>query len=125
MSIQRNVAQQNDDTLAEIKRAAMAAHSLPWLTKLLLTHGAPTDGVLARLSVIPEQEGDFYVGIWLSSDEQFWDFALTVERSSAQVLEVERFGNITETTTISAHLPGVGKSFGHVAKQLLREKTKP
>ena len=125
MSIQRNVAQQNDHTLAKMRWAAATAQSLPWLTNLLLIHGALTDGLLAHLSVVTEQEGDFYTGVWLSRDEHFWDFALTIERGSARVLYVERFNDVTDTINVSAHLPGVGKSFGHLAKQLLHEATQP
>ena len=121
MSIQQNVAQQNDTTLSEIRRAVAAAQALPWLSELLQTQGLRADGLLARLSTLPDQGGDWCSGTWLSHDEQFWDFAVLLKRDSAVIVEIEHFDNVTQSISGSPHTPGTGKSFGYLAKHLLHE----
>lgn len=83
MSLQRNVAQQNDDTRAEIERAAAFATDangpVNWLPTLLREQGQSfDDGILARLWSVPEQSGTSYEGLWLNRAREFWAFELTV-----------------------------------------------
>lgn len=125
MSLQRSVAQQNEATLAEIKRVAGLLSSgsavVSWLPDLLAQQGlSSNDGLLVELHSVPEQAGEQFFGTWLSSGEEFWDFSIVVSRRSGALLEVEEFRNITQSTVVSAHVPGTGKSFGYLALQAFR-----
>lgn len=130
MSLQRNVAQQNDETRAEIERAAAfttgADGPINWLPTLLLKQGQSIDdGILARLWSVPEQSGTSYEGLWLNRDREFWAFELTVSRQTGRVLELERFENVSHTIAVTAHLSGTGKSFGFLALEVMTRRLLP
>jgi hypothetical protein len=57
--------------------------------------------------------------MWLTREREFWEFAIVVSRESAAVLEIEHFRNVTQSTVVSAHVPGTGKSFGYLALQAI------
>jgi hypothetical protein len=86
MAIQRNVQQQNADTLASISslvRAGANGATMRWLHSLLRQQGmSPHQGALVRLRHVPEQEGDFYAGTWLDEELNFWDFVAVVVRGT-------------------------------------------
>lgn len=124
MSVQRSVAQQNEATLAKIQRVAAFLSSgnafVSWLPDLLGQQGLNcSDGLLVALDSVTEQEGEQFFGTWLTRDRAFWEFAIVVSRESAAVLEIEYFRNVTRSTVVSAHVPGTGKSFGHLALQAI------
>ncbi|HVK31684.1 MAG TPA: hypothetical protein VM845_04165 [Burkholderiaceae bacterium] len=126
MSMQRSVGQQNAETLAEIRRTASdfasSGAGTQWLHGLLQSHGLSSrEGVLVKLAVLPEQGGNLYKGVWLSVAEQFWEFTVQVPYGSQSFAQAESFENITHSVAVSAHMPGTGKSFGHLAQQVLRE----
>ena len=121
MAIQRNVDQQNQTTLAEIKWAAAMAPSLAWLPGLIDAQALPREGALVGLSIIPEQEGDWYRCVWLTTTGRFWKFTAVVSRQTTELLAVEDVFDITDSIPTTAQMPGTGKSFGHLAKQFLHD----
>jgi hypothetical protein len=125
MATQRNVQQQNADTLESIRvlvRAGADGARMSWLHRLLRQQGkSPEQGALVRLQHVPEQEGDFYAGIWLDEELNFWEFVVVVERGTGAT-KVERFAKATEQVSVTEHLPGKGKSFGQLAIQAFREQ---
>lgn len=125
MTAQRNVQQQNADTLERIRVLAKAGADgtkMSWLHSLLKQQGkSPEQGALVRLQHVPEQEGDFYAGTWLDVELNFWEFVVVVERGTGAT-QVERFARATEQVSVSEHLPGKGKSFGQLAIQAIREQ---
>jgi hypothetical protein len=127
MALQRSVQQQNALTKTHVHHsAALFAEKdgLPWLRELLRERGSDPDrGILAKLEHVPEQEGDFYAGIWLSSAHTFWAFSATISRSSGVVISIESFDNITHQVVVEKNLPGTGRSFGQLAIEVLRERS--
>ncbi|MBH9579743.1 hypothetical protein [Inhella proteolytica] len=124
MSLQRSVAQQIEEVVAEIQRAKTlpAAGACPWLMNLLTQHGvAPDSGMLVRLSSTPDQGGDLFAGIWLTKDQRFFEFSIIADRNSNELIEVEAFQDVTSAMVVSANLKGHGKSFGYLALQALKD----
>jgi hypothetical protein len=126
MSLQRSVAQQNAEVLAEIRRTAEHFASgqadVQWLHGLLQSHELSSgQGVLAKLSARPDQSGTLYEGLWLSSAKEFWRFVVLVPRSGDGFAEVEAFENVTRSVVVSGRVPGIGRSFGFLAHQVLHE----
>ena len=122
MPLQRNVAQQNEATLAEIRRVAGLLSSgsalVSWLPGLLARQGLSSSaGLLVELRSVPEQDGEQFFGRWLAREGRFWEFAVIVSREDGAVLEIEHFRDVTRSTVVSAHVPGTGKSFGYLALQ--------
>jgi len=126
MALQRNVAQQNSETKAKVRRVAEIFATRPshlaWLSALLISHGLnPGSGILVSLSEIPEQEGNLFSGVWLSQSEEFWKFEAVLSRDSGELLSAERFENTTSSVLVSQALKGQGKSFGRIAIEVLRD----
>jgi hypothetical protein len=126
MALQRNVAQQNAETKAEVRRVAEIFASRPshlaWLSALLLSRGLnPNSGILVGLSEIPEQEGNLFSGVWLSQSEEFWEFEAVLSRDSGELLSAERFENTTGLVQMKQVLKGRGKPFGQLAVEVLRD----
>jgi hypothetical protein len=126
MSLQRNVEKQNDVMKAQILRAADRFRRedkyTAWLVGYLLSKGIdPKCGLLVSLTSIPDQAGDLIKGIWVTSSREFWEVEGVVERDSGEIIEVERFENITSLVAIDGHLKGAGKSFGYLAIEVLNE----
>lgn len=126
MSISLNVAQQNQASKAAIARIAsqflQRRELFGWLVQALESQGlCPDSGFLVGLAEVPEQEGSFFMGIWLTHQKKFWEFEVTASRSTRELLCLERFEDITAKTEVNAHLPGIGKSFGYLALQVQHE----
>jgi hypothetical protein len=123
MTLQRNVQQQAAEQLATIRRAASVGSALPqWLRSVLQQQALPPqEGLLVRYVVVPEQEGDLHVGIWLTDALEFWEFEVMVSRGGQQTLNVEEFTNATASYPAVAAMPGTGPSFGYLARQVLHE----
>ena len=122
-----NVTQQNETTLAEIRRVAAlfasGSSALAWLRQLLSERAlSANDGLLIQLTSLPEQEGELHAGTWLTEAGQFWEFSAIASRGTGTLLEVERFENVTQSTLVSAHVPGTGKSLGYLALGELRAR---
>lgn len=97
-------------------------HSYSWLQDVLLRHGMTQEkGVLVSLSSVPEQQGDFLTGIWLSDSRNFWAFEAVVSRPSSQLLSIDRFADETVSTIVDTHAPAIGASFGFLALEVLNE----
>jgi hypothetical protein len=127
MAIKRNVQQQNAVTREEITRCAMACRdpfTYPWLHVELQNRGLdPLAGILADLTTIPEQYGEFVEGIWLTSEPRFFRFTALISRHPTVSAEIETWEDITDATQINEHCPGTGKSFGWLAIDVFREIT--
>lgn len=126
MAFQKNVAQQNAETKAEIYRTTQLSSTNPILFEIaasvLELHGIRRESaLLVHLSEIPEQEGNLFSGLWLTDSLQFWQFEVIVSRHSGELLGVDKFENVTPTIVLNAHTPGIGKSFGCLAHEVLSE----
>jgi hypothetical protein len=123
---QRNVSQQNEATLTEIERTTALATQEPcarWLPRILGKHGmSARAGILVRLKSIPDQSADIYYGLWLTKDKRFQEFTVAVSRVNDSI-EVEHFKDITDVVVVSEHSPGIGKTFGYLALELLAKLT--
>jgi hypothetical protein len=124
MPIQRNVQQQNADAKAEIQRVAetykCGTTSFAWFRTVLQSKGLDEkSGALVKLSETPEQEGSLMSGIWLTQSREFWEFAIMLSRAEREVIEIEEFRNVTKSIPVTDSAPGVGKSFGYLACQVL------
>jgi hypothetical protein len=124
MSIQRNIEQQLAEIRANIEVATSLLPSEPakftWLTELLKIHGlSPAEGILVRLLQTPEQAGDLFAAVWLTKSMHFWSFVCLISRQSGELLEVEQAEEISHQFPVIRHQPGVGKSFGAVALEVL------
>lgn len=125
MSIQKNVAQQNAETKAAIEKVAFKFvderdTSLAWLVELLESYSLSADkGVLVRYVMEHGQGGYDCGGLWLSSDSQFWVFSVVLSYEESKIIELEEFENVTSSIQVSAHLKGIGKSFGFLAVEVL------
>ncbi len=128
MSLQLNVQQQIEARKVEIRRTMRLASSnavgLSWLVPLLESKLVPVaNGALVQLNETPEQGGSLFCGIWLTEDREFWRFAVLASRSAGELLDIEEFSNITAAISTSGNLPGIGKSFGTVAIEVLSESS--
>ncbi|UMR29758.1 hypothetical protein MJ904_22385 [Massilia sp. MB5] len=126
MSLQRNVQQQTETRKAAIRRAmglpATGVVSLNWLRPLLESNGISVEGgALVRFADTPDQGGTLCSGLWLTAGRDFWEFAVLVARESGELLEVELFSNATNTVEMARHLPGIQKSFGALAIEVVEE----
>ncbi|WP_154724489.1 hypothetical protein [Thiothrix nivea] len=126
MSIQKNTDKQNGTLSKEIKDCALftlfSGAAPQWLIDLITSNGFSFDsGILIRLTSIPEQEGDYFSGLWLTNSHEFWQFSVIVNRTDKTLIGVDSFNNITSTVVISAHTKGTGKSFGYLAIEVLDE----
>ena len=112
---QRNVQQQVALLRDEIERTSAslesADSSVSWLAMVLASHGLSVGtGILVSLSHVPEQDGEFYTGLWLESPGSFWRFEITVPRKQGAAPIVETF----ERTSIPIvhRSPGKGATLG-------------
>jgi hypothetical protein len=93
-----------------------------WLHPALESRGInPLHGILVALKTVPEQEGEYLKGVWLSKAEEFWQFEAMVPRAGGAG-RLGRLENVAASVTVSPHDAGTGKSFGHLALQALRER---
>jgi hypothetical protein len=81
----------------------------------------PEHGILVRLEYVPEQEGEFFSGLWLTEDGRFWHFKALVARATGTLLSVEGLFDVTSKTNVAARNSGYGAAFGYLALQVLRE----
>jgi hypothetical protein len=124
MSKQLSVQSQNGRTRSRIEQLAswFAQPHRPaaWLWELLEERGLqPGTGILVDFSEIPEQGANLCKGIWLSESRRFWRFEVLVPRSGPSEVSVECLRDITSELPVEAHVPGIGKSFGCLAIEVL------
>ena len=124
MALRRDVQEQNQASRDEIERHAVAFRSqpmdFPWLLEELHGRGLdPLDGILADLSEVPEQDGQYISGHWLSVGRQFYRFAGTLRRGTRAQFQMEKWEHVSPK--VSAHEPGTGKTFAWLALEVLDE----
>jgi hypothetical protein len=81
----------------------------------------PEAGILVRWRDIPEQEGMFFQGCWLTDAGELFDFGVIVPWQHEEPPVVETWREVTSETLVIAYQPGTGKSFGWLALDVLRE----
>lgn len=122
MARKANVQQQNAEVRAEILRAAQRGlgGEPSWLATLLSISGLdPSQGIVAQLQSVPDQEGNIVSGIWVSAESEFYRFeALEITKGAPDVVPLE---SITGDIVVSDHVPGTGRSFGALAIEVLHE----
>jgi hypothetical protein len=124
---QRNVQAQNRATLDKIRTTARQVREksskFKWLCNVLHSHKLLlSEGILAALTEIPEQEGLYCYCIWISPGARFWDIQVTINESG-DVVALETFEEITTAVEINDHLRGIGRSFGSLALEVFHELT--
>lgn len=120
------IQRQNKKTRAAIEQVArwfaQTPVPLPWLAELLGERGLSlANGILVRYDEIFEQERNLCKGIWLNSLRHFWQFEVLVPRQSSASISVEHFRDISKSMNVAEHTPGVGRSFGWLALQVLEK----
>jgi hypothetical protein len=119
---QRNVGQQNMVLRDSIRQTAQRAVQKDWLRLLLATRDLSNEtGILVSLTEIPEPGGNLLTGVWLTADQQFWQFRAKVSLAANELLCIEQLDDVTSSIATSAQTPGTGKSFGCLALEVLRE----
>jgi len=125
MAIKRNVQQQNVVSRQEIASCARAFRDpfrYPWLHVALADRGLdPWTGILAKLKATPEQDGEYFEGAWLAPGPRFFRFTALVASHPFNSVEIETWQDVTDATEINEHCPGIGKSFGWLATEVLRD----
>ena len=119
---QLNVGQQNMVLKGSIRQTAQRAVQKDWLRLLLATRDLSNEtGILVSLTEIPEPGGNLLTGVWLTADQQFWQFRAKVSLAANELLCIEQLDDVTSSIATSAQTPGTGKSFGCLALEVLRE----
>jgi len=126
MALKQNVQQQNEVSRARISatarsfRADLLSH--PWLlVELQERQLDPTTGILAELNSVPEQNGEFISGVWVTPNRQFFRFEAVLSHHPVVSSSVEVWEDATATTEVNEHQRGTGKSFGWLAIEVLDE----
>ena len=89
-----------------------------WLDDLLESHKLdPEDGILVEYETVDDQGQTLCHGTWLTRSRTFWSFEVWVAPGTKPRIEV--FEDITAATSTAAHYPGLGKSFGALAVEML------
>lgn len=125
MARQQNVQQQNMLTTDRILKAVSdfeaSGRLVAWLSAALRSRGDTADsGLLVAFGTVPDQGGgDWVEGTWLTTERRFWEFEAVVSPHDSEVVAIERLEDVTLSMTVSAHVPGTGKSFAHLALEVL------
>lgn len=126
MKKRQNVQQQN----AEMKEAIASAASrfadndvyTAWVAEAVLKSGLdPSEGILVKFSSMPDQGGECAYATWLTSAGSFFEIKAMIAYGTHKLLEIETLMDVSSEVKISEHLPGVGKSFGALALEVLNE----
>ena len=107
---------------AAIERAASFGREQrpAWLTDLLASHDLdPDDGILVEYDTVDDQGAQLCHGTWLARSRSFWSFEVWVSPDAKPRVEV--FEDVTALTSTADHYPGLGKSFGALALEILEE----
>lgn len=127
---QQNVQQQSSHRLEAMLETAHAFARHPeryeWLRALLATYSLDEhDGILVELRSVPDQGCWVHYGLWLTAGRRFIRFvadeaygARPLDGSSR--LEDASIEDVTTSTSVSQHVPGVGMSDGYLALEALR-----
>ncbi|MFD0725578.1 hypothetical protein ACFQ0E_08200 [Lysobacter brunescens] len=97
-----------------------------WLRALLATYALDShDGVLVELKSVPDQGCWAHSGLWLTADGRFIRFAADETYGARPLdgsgrIEFTRIEDVTTSTSVSQHVPGVGMSDGYLAFEALK-----
>lgn len=125
MTRQLNVRQQNALTTKDVLDAAAlfrrADRRVAWLKAAFRSRDAGSEsGLLVAFGTVPDQGGgDWVSGTWLTSGRRFWASEAVVPPRDGEQVDIEQLDDITDSVLVSAHVPGVGKSFGCLALEVL------
>ncbi|HEY1138054.1 MAG TPA: hypothetical protein VGE64_11260 [Xanthomonadaceae bacterium] len=127
---QQNVQQQSSSRLEAMLDTAHAFARHPeryeWLRAMLATYALDQhDGILVELRSVPDQGCWVHDGLWLTAAGRFISFvadeaygALPLDGSGR--LEYSSIEDVTASTSVSEHIPGVGRSSGWLALEALK-----
>ncbi len=123
----RNVQEQNavlkDAIVQCASRFRKSIEHYGWLVGIFNEKGLDSQsGMLVELRCIPDQEGDLWIGRWLTADARFLHFEVMRSRQSGRVIDVETWEDITASLPVTERSPGTGKSFAYLALEALREQ---
>jgi hypothetical protein len=126
---QKNVQQQVRDCREQILETARAFELYPerydWLPTLLATYALDRGaGILVELRSVPDQRCWVHYGIWLTNTGQFIKFVADETYGASPLdgsgrLEASNIEDITESTSVAEFVPGIGRSFGFLALEVL------
>lgn len=121
-SVQGQIERDKEQMLERAKAFRHSTTARPWLDSLLASRGQSKElGALVLLESTPEQNGELHRGIWINHDRKFFSFVAVASYARGELIEVEEWLDVTESTDFNAHLPGIGKSFGQRAIETLDE----
>jgi hypothetical protein len=93
---------------------------LKWLRVLSAQRtGRVTRGVLVEINNVPEQDGEFVSGTYLSDTGRFYKFAVTLPWEKDSVPVVEQWIDVTDDVNVSTSIRGKGRSIGALALEIL------
>jgi len=134
MGRQRNVQVQVAERGVEILKIARSFVDDParfeWLRALLASYGLDASaGILVELRSVPDQGCWVHYGMWLTSSEVFLRF-VAEEKYGARpldqsgLLDYSKLEDVTQQVSTAEHVPGVGKPFGWLAINAMRQVIK-
>ena len=107
---------------AEIERIARMSQGDDrphWLDDVLQSYDLdPEAGILVEYDEVEDQGATLCHGTWLTTSREFWSFEVWVREDGSEP-RVEVVENITTMTSLATDIPGIGKSFGAVALDVL------
>lgn len=127
---QQSTEQQANHRLETMLETAHAFARHPeryeWLRALLATYSLDQhDGILVELRSVPDQGCWVHYGLWLTAGRRFIRFVAdeaygTRPLDGSGRLEYSTIEDITESTSVSEHVPGVGRSSEWLALETLK-----
>ena len=94
-----------------------------WLDDVVESHDLdPESGILIEYEEVEDEGATLCHGTWLTASREFWSFEVWL-RNDAGAPRVEVFENITNLTSTATNLPGIGKTFGALAIEVLTRLT--
>jgi hypothetical protein len=127
MPVQRSVQQQNAlqkcSILSLARQFRSAEPRLQWIAAVLQQYGFdPEHGILACAGAVPcggnHQSAQ---AIWVSASRRFVSIEATIAFDDDALVSVEAVEDITDSTVVSMHERGTGRTFGWLALEVLEE----
>ena len=121
-SVQAQIERDKAQMLECAKAFRHSTIARPWLDALLVSRGQSKEsGALVSLDSTPEQSGELHRGIWINHESKFFSFAAVASYATRELIDVEEWHDVTDSTALDSHAPGIGKSFGQRAIETLDE----
>ena len=124
---QLNVQEQNFLTRQQMVEFALAYSrrepTLVWVESALRLNGIdPCRGVLVKATSVPCGGGEESARAeWIAEDRQFYSIEATIRMGTHELISVDECRNVTTSIAVTAHQPGVGKSAGYLALEVLEQ----